>query len=58
MINHILEEKLSKPVEVRIKTDHIQADVVNEILENEDKQRELLEKLKSFGILEKCIKKG
>lgn len=56
MIKHILERKLSKPVEVRIKADHFQAQAVNEILENEDKRRELLEKLKSFGILEKCIK--
>lgn len=56
MIKHVLEKKLNKKVYVKLRSEHEQARIVNEILENEDKCKDLLQKLGSYGILERCVK--
>jgi metal-sulfur cluster biosynthetic enzyme len=56
MIKYALEKKLNKPVKVKLKEGHMQSQKVNEILENEDEIRNLLEKLESYGILQRCVK--
>lgn len=55
MIKYAVEKKIDKPVRVKLKS-HLQTGVVNEILANENKQREMLEKLEQFGILQQCIR--
>lgn len=56
MIKYALEKKLNKPVVVKLKEGHMQVKIVNEILENEDKRRDLLQKLETYGILHRCVK--
>lgn len=56
MIKYALEKKLHKPVKVKLKEEHMQSQIVNEILESEGKRRELLKKLESYGILHQCVK--
>jgi len=56
MIKYALEKKLNKPVRVKLKEGHMQSQIVNEILESEDKCRDLLQKLEIYGILQQCVK--
>lgn len=56
MIKYALEKKLNKRVLVKLKSEHMQAQMVNEILNNEDKRRDVLQKLESYGILKQCVK--
>lgn len=56
MIKYALEKSLSKPVRVRLKEGYMQSQIVNEILESEDECRDLLEKLESYGILQRCVR--
>jgi len=56
MIKYALEKSLKKPVRVKLKEGHMQSQIVNEILENEDKRRDLLQKLEHYGILQRCVK--
>jgi metal-sulfur cluster biosynthetic enzyme len=56
MIRRALESKLGIIAEVRIKPGHYQEDVVNEVLSSEEKARDLLEKMESYGVLERCIR--
>jgi metal-sulfur cluster biosynthetic enzyme len=56
MIQYALEKKLNCQVKVRMKTEHRQTSIVNEILENESKREELLKKLQAYGILQQCVR--
>lgn len=56
MIKYILEKKFNKRIDVKLKTGHPQERIVNEILAEEERSKELLEKLKSFGILDRCVR--
>ena len=56
LIRHALEVKLDLPVEVRIVAGHFQEDAVSAILQSEEKSRQLLEQMQSYGILEQCIR--
>lgn len=56
MIKYALEKKLTKPVRVKLKERHMQSRVVNEILESDEKRRDVLQKLESYGILQQCVK--
>ncbi|MEW6222149.1 MAG: iron-sulfur cluster assembly protein [Candidatus Hadarchaeota archaeon] len=52
MIKHVLETRLKQKVKVKLKA-HYQSTVVNEILENEDRQQELLGLLNSTGFIKR-----
>lgn len=56
MIKYALEKKLDKRVYVKLKSEHMQARVVNDILNNEKKCTDLLRKLEEYGILKHCVK--
>lgn len=55
VIKHVLEKRLKKNVVVGLKN-HYQSSAVNEILDNETKQKELFDLLKSTGMLKRFIK--
>ena len=56
MIKHALEKELQMPVTVKLKDDHRQADVVADLLADQERCQELMAKLQEFGILERCIR--
>ena len=56
MIKHVLEKKLGIVAEVRLMPGHYQFDVVNEVLSSEEKARELLQKMETYGVLQRCIR--
>jgi len=56
MIRYALEKKLGRPVKVRIEKSHFQERVVNEALGDEEKYKDLIGKLHSYGILEQCVR--
>jgi len=56
MIQYALEKTLNQRVQVGMKSEHMQTDLVNEILQNEDKREDLLKKLEAYGILDRCVK--
>jgi len=56
MIKYALEKKFSTEVRVKIKSGHLQENLVSRILTDEQKQRELLKKLESYGILQQCVR--
>lgn len=56
MMKNVLEEKLNVTARIRLKTGQYQEEVVNQILSDEVKSRELMGKMESYGILEKCIR--
>jgi len=56
MIKYALEKKLGVPVTVNLKAGHHQEGVVAELLSDPEQSAEQMEKLKEFGILERCIR--
>lgn len=56
MIQYALEKKLNQPIQVRMKGEHKQTQLVNEILGDEDKRKDLLKKLEAYGILQHCVR--
>ncbi|MEW6592792.1 MAG: iron-sulfur cluster assembly protein [Candidatus Hadarchaeota archaeon] len=52
MIKHVLETRLKKKIRVKLKA-HYQSGVVNEILGSEERRRELLDLLKSTGMIKR-----
>jgi len=56
MIKHALEKKLGKKVQVAIEPGHYQRQLINDILDSEEKSRALFERLKALGILEQCVR--
>lgn len=56
MIKYAIEKKLNKRVYVKLREEHMQTRIVNEILESEEKRGDLLQKLESYGILQRCVK--
>jgi len=56
MIQYALEKKLNQHIQVRIKGEHKQTQLVNEILGDEDKRKDLLKKLEAYGILQHCVR--
>ncbi len=56
IIKYALEEKLGKNVEVRVKPGtHAQESMVNQLLSDKKKYEETVDRLKSSGMLERCI---
>ncbi|MBI2854242.1 MAG: OsmC family protein [Chloroflexi bacterium] len=55
-IKHALQKRLGVEAEVRLKPGHYQYEVVNEVLSDEEKSAELMQKLKSYGVLERCVR--
>ncbi len=56
IIHHTLSEKFDKKIKVRMKADHYQQDIVNQILQNESQFNEWFEKIKSQNLLETCLR--
>lgn len=56
MIQYALEKKFGKRVDVKIQPGHYQEKLVEEILRSEEKRKDLLSKLESFGILQRCVR--
>ena len=56
LIRHALEARLGLPVEVGIAADHFQAEAVTTVLQNEERSRELFERMRAFGLLEQCVR--
>jgi uncharacterized OsmC-like protein/metal-sulfur cluster biosynthetic enzyme len=56
MIKHVLEKRLGIMAEVRLMPGHYQFDVVNEVLGSDEKASELLIKMDTYGILNRCIR--
>ncbi len=56
MIKYALEKSLRLPVAVRVKPGHLQAGMVEEVLRNPERSRDLMAKLEEFGILERCVR--
>lgn len=56
MIKHALENKLGVNAEARLKPGHYQEELVNELLSDEQKSAELLDKMESYGVLQRCIR--
>lgn len=56
MIKYALHKKLGVPVVVRLKATHHQSGVVAEMLQDSQRSKELMEKLREFGILEQCVR--
>lgn len=56
MIKYAVEKKLGVSVTVKLKAGHHQENVVTELLQNPERSKELLQRLKEFGILESCVR--
>lgn len=56
MIKYALEKKLRVPVQVRLRDEHRQSALVAELLESPPRCQELMDKLKEFGFLERCVR--
>ena len=56
MIKYALEKKFGVHARVKMKSGHLQENLVSRILTDEGKQKELLKKLESYGILEQCVR--
>ena len=56
MMKYALEKKLEIPVTVCLKADHYQGEIVNELLQDAEKSKELMNKIKEFGIFERCVR--
>ncbi|GFP24879.1 hypothetical protein HKBW3S43_01333 [Candidatus Hakubella thermalkaliphila] len=56
MIQYAIEKKLGLPVTVRLKEEHRQAGVMEEVLKDPQKCQELISKLHEFGIMERCVR--
>jgi len=56
MMKYALEKKLKIPVTVKLKAEHYQSGVVNELLQDAEKSRELMDSIKEFGIFERCVR--
>jgi len=56
MIKYALKNKLGLDARVKMKSGHLQEDVVNQTLIAEPEHQELLEKLKTYGVLDRCVR--
>ena len=56
MIKYAVEKKLGVPTTVRLKAGHRQGGVVAELLQDPHRSQELMDKLREFGILERCVR--
>lgn len=56
IIRYTLHERFKKPVRVRMKEGHYQQELVNQILGDEAKFDELLDKIKSQNLLSACLR--
>jgi metal-sulfur cluster biosynthetic enzyme len=56
MMKYALEKKLNVPVVINLTEGHYQNKKVNEILKDPQQCQELMDKLKEFGIIERCIR--
>ncbi|MEM3045064.1 MAG: iron-sulfur cluster assembly protein [Candidatus Bathyarchaeia archaeon] len=56
LIKYALEKALRTPVKVKVKGgSHVQEEAFNEMLNQEDRYREILKKLEDSGILKSCV---
>jgi len=56
IIKYALQKKFGKNVEVRVKAGtHVQEPMLNQMLSDEKKYEETIERLRSSGMLERCI---
>ena len=56
IIHHTLRERFKRKIKVRMKKDHYQQDIVNQILEDESQFQEWFEKIKSQNLLSACLR--
>jgi metal-sulfur cluster biosynthetic enzyme len=56
IIHYTLHERFRKRVKVRMKEGHYQQELVNQILGDEDRFNEWLEKIKSQNLLASCVR--
>jgi len=56
MMKYALETKLNIPVVINLKAGHYQNEKVNELLQDPEQSKELMEKLNELGIIERCIR--
>lgn len=56
LIKYALEKELKVPIKVKIKKGaHVQEEMFNEMLNQNDRYRDILKKLEDSGILKSCI---
>ena len=57
LIKHALENKFNREFDVKVKAEaHVQEGMLNELLSSKEKYDETIQRLKTAGILERCIK--
>ncbi len=56
IIHHTLSEKFKRRIRVRMKAEHYQQDLVNQILDDESQVQDLFEKIKSQNLLSTCLR--
>lgn len=56
MIKHALEQKLGVKAQVNLEGGHRQAQVVNELLADPERSRELWQTMEDFGLLDICLR--
>jgi len=57
LIKYALDNKFSRQFDVKVKAGaHVQEDMLNELLSSKEKYDETIQRLKTAGILERCIK--
>ncbi|MFH1722978.1 MAG: hypothetical protein ABH950_10305 [Candidatus Altiarchaeota archaeon] len=56
IIHHTLNKNFNIKIKVRMKPEHYQQDIVNQILEDESQLNEWFEKIKSQHLLETCLR--
>jgi len=57
LIKYAVENKFSRQFDVKVKAGaHVQEDTLNELLSSKEKYDETIQRLKTAGILERCIK--
>ncbi len=56
IIHHTLREKFKKKIKVRMKEEHYQQNIVNQILDDEAQFNEWFEKIKSQNLLATCLR--
>lgn len=56
IIHHELSKKFKRKIKVRMKEEHYQQNIVNQILGNESQFEEWFEKIKSHNLLVTCLR--
>jgi len=57
LIKYALENRFSREFNVKVKAGaHVQETMLNELLSSKEKYEQMIERLKTAGILERCVK--